>query len=389
MRLTSFLRSMLRCCVVALAASLVVSCSDSTAPRATPPAAGVYVLRTIEGDSLPNNSVWPNYVTIAETLFVSPDNSYVVAGAYAARYVLSFYQVSPKRTFQISGDSVIATALGQGGNGTGGFGAAALSVVGDTLVATYFGGGITRYVRVPTPAPPGPVSSLVLTTQDTLLVQGGALDVQLLVLRGLDANGLWIVRPAPTVSVAAPPGWTLSGSTLTAPATGESEAIIALASGHASTPLTVRSVIDLRTRNWRLSYACTNGLRKYAYNYPPTIFRDSLIIGGPVTSVTYYHPAESDPSPRYDAQIVVDATWVEYLSDGEVLTSRAPQTVTIRRQSPDSLIYPPAPVDYGVPSGPPTVGVVTQQTPRVYTGGDVCSKSLYASSRPVVLAEIP
>jgi hypothetical protein len=148
-------------------------------------------------------------------------------------------------------------------------------------------------------------------------------------------------------------------------------------------------VTDLRTRKWQISYACTGGLRTYGYNYPPTIFRDSLIVSGPVTSVTYYHPVQSDPSPRYDVQLTVDATQLLYLSDGEVITSRAAQGVRIQRQAPDSLVYPPAPVDYGAPTPSPTVGLVTQQTPRVYTGGDVCDKRLYGNSRPVVLTEIP
>lgn len=373
----------------------LAACSDSTAPRPRPrprphlPAPGVYVLRTINGFSLPNDGVYPSIVTVAETLVVAPDESYRVAGAYYARYETTYYQVTPPQAFRVSGDTVFALRPNQGAYGLGSFGEAVVTTRSDTLTANYPSGGLTVFTRVANPTLPGPVASLLLWNADTLLVQGGTVDVQKLVRRGLDANGLWIVRPPPTVSLTAPPGWTLSGSTLTAPATGESEAMITLGSGQASTPLTVRSVIDLRTRNWRLSYACTNGLRKYGYNYPATIFGDSLIVAGPVTSVTYYHPAVSDPSPRYDAQLVVDATRVQYLSDGEVLTSQAPQTVTIQRQAPDSLIYPPAPVDYSMPTGPRTVGVVTQQTPRVYTGGDVCRKELYSSSRPVVLTEIP
>lgn len=373
----------------AWATLFALACSDSTAPRPHPPAPGVYVLRTLNGSSLPNEGVYPSIVTAAETLVVAPNESYTVAGAYYARYTTTYYQVTPSQAFRISGDTVFAPKLNQGANGFGSFGEAVVTTRGDTLTANYPNGALAVFTRVANPTLPGPVASLLLWNADTLLVQGGTVDVQKLVRRGLDANGVWIVRPPPAVSLTAPAGWTLSGTTLTAPATGESEATITLSSGQASTPLTVRSVFDLRTRNWRLSYACTSGLRKYGYNYPATIFRDSLIIGGPVTSVAYYHPAVSDPSPRYDAQLVVNATRVQYLSDGEVLTSQAPQTVTIQRQAPDSLIYPPAPTDPSMPKGPPTVGVVTQQTPRVYTGGDLCPKDLYSSSRPVMLTEVP
>lgn len=161
---------MIRHLLAALAASLIVgACSDSIGPHVTPPAAGVYVLRTINGASLPNDAVYPSYVTVAETLFVATDHSYFVAGTYYARYAPSFHQVSPHHTFQISGDSLIAPALGQGANGSGSFGAAALTIQGDTLVAAYFSGGITRYVRAPTT--PGSVASLMLTTPGTLLVQ--------------------------------------------------------------------------------------------------------------------------------------------------------------------------------------------------------------------------
>ena len=364
----------------------VAACSDSTAPRPHPPAPGVYVLRTLNGWPLPNADAYPGTVTVADTLVVAPDESYTVAGAYYARYETTYYWVTLPQAFRISGDTVFASRLNQS---AGFYDEAVVTTRGDTLTANYSSGELTVFTRVAKPTLPGPVASLLLWNADPLLVQGGTVDVQKLVRRGLDANGLWIARPPPAVSLTAPPGWTLSGSTLTAPATGESEAMITLASGQASTPLSVRSVIDLRTRNWRLSYACTNGLRKYGYGYLPTIFRDSLIVDGPVTSVTYYHPVVSDPSPRYDTKLVVDATWVQYLSDGEVVTSHAPQTVTIQRQAPDSLIYPPAPVNYSIPKGPPTVGVVTQQTPRVYTGGDVCEKSLYSSSRPVVLTQVP
>ncbi|MGI8547087.1 MAG: hypothetical protein ACR2M1_07100 [Gemmatimonadaceae bacterium] len=281
---------MIRHFLAALAASLIVgACSDSTGPHITPPAAGVYVLRTINGASLPNDDVYPSYVTVAETLFVAPDHSYFVAGAYYARYVPSLYQVSPRHTFQISGDSVIAPTLGQGANGLGGFGAAAITMLGDTVVASYLAGGITHYVRVPAPPPPGPVASLVLTKTDTLLLQGGTLDVQRLVLRGLDANGLWIAHPVPSVGLVPPAGWTASGTVLTAPAAGESEATIGIPSGHASTPLTVRSVIDLRTRKWRISWSCGSGLRKYPYaNNPPSpVYRDSLSFAAAVDSVAY------------------------------------------------------------------------------------------------------
>lgn len=162
---------MFRPYLAALTLSLIaVGCSDSTAPRATPPAAGVYVLRSINGDTLPNSNEWPSYVTAAETLFVASDESYFVTGAYSARYVPGYYEVSPRYKFQISGDTVIAPALGQGGNGPGSFGAAALSMKGDTLIANYLSGGSTRYQHVPTPAPPGPVASLVLIRRDSLLV---------------------------------------------------------------------------------------------------------------------------------------------------------------------------------------------------------------------------
>lgn len=360
----------------------LAACSDSTAPRPHPPAPGVYVLRTLNGLTLPNDYAYPGTVTVAETLVVARDESYTVAGVYYERYATTYYQVTPPQAFRVSGDTVFAIRIGS-------FGEAVVTTRGDTLTANHLSGELKVFTRVANPTLPGPAASLLLWNADTLLVQGGTVDVQKLVRRGLDANGLWIVRPPPTVSLTAPAGWTFSGSTLTAPATGESEAMITLGSGQASTPLTVRSVIDLRTRNWRLSYACTEGLRKYGYNYPATIFRDSLTVTGPVTSVTYYHPVVSDPPRGYDAKLVVDATWVDYLSDGEVLTSHAAQTVTIQRQAPDSLIYPPARVVFNVPAAPPTVGVVTQQTPRVYTGGDVCDKDTYASSRPVVLTEIP
>ena len=370
----------------------LVACSDASAPRPQPhlPAPGVYALRSLNGAALPNDGVYPSIVTVAETLVVAQDESYTVAGAYYARYSLTAYRVTAPKTFRTSGDTVFAPSLNQGANGvTGSFGEAIISTSGDTLTANYPSGGLAVFERIVNPTLPGPVATLLLSNADTLLVQGGTLDVQSLVRRGLDANGVWIVRPPPGVSLTAPAGWTLSGTTLTAPASGESEATITLTSGGASTPLTVRSVIDLRTRKWQLSYACTNGLRTYGYNYPPTIFRDSLIVSGPVTSVTYYHPTPSDPSPRYDVQLVVNETWVQYLSDGEVLTSQAPKTVTIQRQAPDSLIYPPAPVPYGAPTPPRTVGLVTQQSPRVYTGGDVCDKALYASARPIVLTEVP
>lgn len=371
------------------------ACADSTAPRVQshpqPPAPGVYVLRTLNGSSLPNDAVYPSIVTVAETLIVAPDESYSVAGAYYARYMLTTYRITSSQAFRFSGDTVFAPTLNQGANGFGSFGEAVVTTQGDTLTARYPdypSSGVAVFTHVANPTLPGPVASLLLWSADTLLVQGGTVDVQALVRRGLDANGLWIVRPPPGVSLTAPPGWTLSGSTLTAPATGESEATITLTSGQASTPLTVRSVIDLRTRNWRLSYACTSGPQKSAY-YPPNVFRDSLVVSGPVTSVTYYHPVTSDASPRYDANLAMDATLMEYLSDGEVVTSRVSRGVRIQRQAPDSLIYPPVPVPYGTPTPPPTVGVVTQQTPRVYTGGDVCDKMLYANSRPVVLTEVP
>lgn len=385
-RFPSVVRTTLRAGAMLLA---LAACSESTAPRPRPPAAGVYVLRTLNGSPLPDDNVYPAIVTVAETLVVAPDESYTVAGAYYARYMLTTYRVTAPQTFRTSGDSVFAPTLNQGGNGPGSFGEAVVTTRGDTLTAVYPGSGFSVFTRVANPALPGPVASLLLWNADTLLMQGGTVNVQPLVRRGLDANGLWIVRPPPAVSLTAPRGWTLSGTTLTAPDTGESEATITLTSGQASTPLTVRSVINLGTRNWRLSYACTDGLRKYGYNYPATIFRDSLIVSGPVTSVTYYHPAESDASPRYDVQLAVNETWVQYLSDGEVLTSQGLETVTIQRQAPDSLIYPPTPVDDGVPHPPATVGVVTQQTPRVYTGGAVCPTDLYAGSRPVVLTEIP
>jgi hypothetical protein len=51
------------------------------------------------------------------------------------------------------------------------------------------------FTRVTNPTLPGPVVSLLLWNADTLLVQGGTVDVQKLVRRRLDANGLWIVRP--------------------------------------------------------------------------------------------------------------------------------------------------------------------------------------------------
>lgn len=381
-------------CAVATSLALV-GCSDSTAPRSQPqpPGPGVYVLRTINGASLPNDGVYPATVTVAETLIVAKDESYTVAGAYYARYALTSYQVTSPHTFRFSGDTVFAPTLNQGANGLGSFGEAIVTTRGDTLTATYPGGfpsgdGVTVFTRVANPTVPGPVASLLLWNADTLLVQGGTVDVQGLVRRGLDVNGLWIVRPPPMVSLTAPPGWTLVGSLLTAPATGESEARITLTSGQASMPLTVRSVLDLRTRNWRISYACISGSTKTAY-YPPSVFRDSLVVSGPVTSVTYYHPVVSDPSPRYDALLQVDATQLNYLSDGEVISSQGPLGVRIQRQAPDSLVYPPVPVAYGTPTPPTTVGTVTQQTPRVYTGGDLCDKRLYAITRPVVLMEIP
>src|SRR6476659_6713554 len=98
----------------------IAACSDASAPRPPQPhlpAPGVYVLRTINGASLPNDNVFPSIVTVAETLLVAPDESYSVACAYYRRYTLTYYQVTPPQTFRTSGDTVFAPKLNQGANG--------------------------------------------------------------------------------------------------------------------------------------------------------------------------------------------------------------------------------------------------------------------------------
>lgn len=375
-------------------ALMIVSCSDSaTGPRADVPPAGVYVLQSVNGIPLPWGSISSGQ-TQAETLFVASDRSYFVAGLYATRGVGAYNVVKPPRTFQIAGDSVIAPELGASTP-------ALLVHRGDTVLAHSSDGSATGvYVRVPTPAPPGPVASLVLKTSDTLLLMGGGpVDVQTLVHRGVDANGLWMTRPVPTVSFTPPPGWTANGSSVTPPADVESEATITLSSGQATTPLTLRSVLDLRRSKWRISWFCGGGLRKYPF-YQPSTYRDSLSVSGAVDSIVYRR-GDVSPSldvvnpyrPPFDATVWFRPTIVQYLSSGEVQTSLpaavGSMSVAIGRQAPDSIIYNPDHVIYGQHPLTESIAVASQSSPCVYTGGNLCSTDLYSSYRPAVLAQVP
>ncbi|MGI8547088.1 MAG: hypothetical protein ACR2M1_07105 [Gemmatimonadaceae bacterium] len=83
---------------------------------------------------------------------------------------------------------------------------------------------------------------------------------------------------------------------------------------------------------------------------------------------------------------------MQYLSDGEVKTSTPDQTgsqaIVITRQAPDTVIYGPTPGSVARPVVE-TTGTVSQVSPRVYTGGNMCAKDLYGTFRPAVLAETP
>lgn len=382
--------------VLALAAVLgSIACSDApTAPGPVMPAAGAYELVSVNGAPLPYGDL-PGGAISAETLFVSHDRMMSTAGVYAVRYQGASYLRTHPIAFQSHADTLIAPGLGSPyvilGNPLAD--PAILIIRGDTVFARnyYNTSGVMTFVRIANPLIPGPPVSLLLNVSDTLLFVGKSVDVQGVVRRGVDGAGLWIARPVPSVSVAAPAGWAANGTVLTAPAS-ESEVTAQLSAGTASSPLTLRSVIDLSARHWTISWFCGSGTHRYAVQYPG-VFADSISFSGSVDSVTYRHAAVYPaPGPSLDARLSMHLTVVQLLSTGGMEsfqgTGPSPSVASILRQAPDSIIYYTDPA-WGVRPTSQSVAIATKNSPRVYVGGNLCDLSEFASYRPAVLAEVP
>jgi hypothetical protein len=199
------------------------------------------------------------------------------------------------------------------------------------------------YLPAPPPPPPGPVTSLVLTTPDTVLLHGQTLDARRLVVRGLDATGRWV--KAPPVVVAAPGGWTVADGLVTAPGVdGVGE--VTLRSGGAEATVRVHVVPDLRTRRWRLQWACAGPVLD---DMGATV-GDSAAFDLEVDSTRYAW--EEDPGLEfpftYGGVIIPRVAWataVLYtrgtrtrLVAGSAITDSVRYTIPLLRQWPDSVV---------------------------------------------------
>lgn len=257
----------------------------------------------------------------------------------------------------------------------------------------------------PTPPPaPVPQPALVqLKANDILVFAGQRISLQTLVLRVTDLQG----RPLTDYTLAAqlPAGWTVRGDTVVAPAT---EAVARLkvtatylpgatlalgASPHfdshatdSTDTATVTSGVDLKARQWRVSYTCADSGIAGGVMYDVTRIDSLRVDELPVDSVIYASDSSWVPQFGGVAQLYYSGLATFWLEDGRTVVDSIRGRQEIQRQAPDSLVTE---VREGKAEGAllkVTPGTL-QQLLR-YEGADFCGRSWRLQRSPAIMQEV-